>query len=185
MRKLLAALITAALLAACATDPTKEQEGAAVEDRTAQQLPTVPPVKPADPGAAVKPLGTTQVGGDPLTDPRNILSKRSVYFDFDSYAVKDEYKPVVAAHAKYLTQDRQAQMRIEGNTDERGSREYNLALGQRRADAVKQLLQLLGASPTQIETVSFGEEKPKASGSNEAAWTENRRADMKYKNRGE
>jgi peptidoglycan-associated lipoprotein len=184
MRKLLAALITGLVLAGCATDPSKEQEGAAVEDR-AKPIPTLPPVKPADPGAAAKPLGTTQVGGDPLTDPRNILSKRSVYFEFDSYVVKDEHKPIVAAHAKYLTQDRTAQMRIEGNTDERGSREYNLALGQRRADAVKQLLQLLGASPTQIETVSFGEEKPKAMGSDEATWTENRRADMKYKNRGE
>jgi peptidoglycan-associated lipoprotein len=189
MRKLFPVLVTAIVIAGCATEPIKEQAGAAVEDRAAQPqpqpIPTPPPVKPADSGAATKPVATPQVGADPLTDPRNILSKRSVYFDFDSYIVKDEFKPGVSAHAKYLTQNRTAQMRIEGNSDERGSREYNLALGQRRADAVKQLLQLLGVSPTQIETVSFGEEKPKATGHDEPAWAENRRADVKYKDRGE
>jgi peptidoglycan-associated lipoprotein len=86
----------------------------------------------------------------------------------------------VAAHAKYLSQNRSRRVRVEGNTDERGSREYNLALGQRRADAVKQMMQLLGASGDQIETLSFGEEKPKASGHDESAWQENRRADIRY-----
>jgi len=185
MRKLLAALLVAGFAAGCATGPTKEQEGAAVEDRAAQPITALPPVKPADGSAAAKPLVTPKVGADPLTDPKNILSRRSVYFDFDSYIIKDEFKPSVAAHAKYLAQHRSAQMRIEGSADERGSREYNLALGQKRADAVKQMMQLLGASPAQIETVSFGEEKPKAMGHDEAAWAENRRADIKYKDRGE
>ena len=117
---------------------------------------------------------------DPLKDPGNILSRRSIYFDYDSNAVKDEFRPVVAAHAKYLGQNRNTRMRIEGNTDERGSREYNLALGQRRADAVRQMMQVLGASASQIETVSFGEEKPRAQGSDEQAWAENRRADIRY-----
>ena len=117
---------------------------------------------------------------DPLKDPANILSKRSIYFDYDSNSVKDEFRPVVAAHAKHLSQNGSARVRIEGNTDERGSREYNLALGQRRADAVKQMMELLGARGAQIETVSFGKEKPKAQGQDEAAWAENRRADIRY-----
>lgn len=185
MKQLLAVLLVAGLVAGCATGPTKEQEGAAVEDRGAQPVKPQPPVKPADTGPAAKPLDTGRVGGDPLTDPQNILSKRSVYFDFDSYVVKDEFKPIVSAHATYIARNPSAQVRLEGHADERGSREYNLALGQKRADAVKQLLQLLGASPKQIETVSFGEEKPKASGSTEAAWAENRRVDIRYKDRGE
>ena len=120
------------------------------------------------------------MAADPLKDPANILSKRSVYFDFDSSLVKDEFKPVIAAHAKYLSQNHSKRMRIEGNTDERGSREYNIALGQRRADAVKEMMRLLGAPAAQVETVSFGEEKPKSAGSTEAAWAENRRADIRY-----
>jgi peptidoglycan-associated lipoprotein len=110
----------------------------------------------------------------------SILSKRSVYFDYDNYEVKAEYKDLVAAHAKFLTENRQFKMLIQGNTDERGSREYNLALGQKRADAVKKMLSLLGAREDQLEAVSLGEEKPKNEGQNEAAWAENRRGDMLY-----
>ena len=177
MRRILAGMAIASLLAACASTPD-EQEGAKVEER----LPTAKPTTPAkpDPGAATKPLDTGKVAGDPLKDPANILSKRSVYFDYDSNAVKDEYRPVISAHAKYLSQNRSRRVRIEGNTDERGSREYNLALGQRRADAVKQMMELSGASGSQIETLSFGEEKPKATGSDESSWAENRRADIRY-----
>ena len=109
-----------------------------------------------------------------------MLSKRSVYFEYDSYAVKDEYKPLIEAHAKYLQTNRTARMAIQGNADERGSREYNIALGQRRADTVKRMMLLLGATDTQIETVSFGKEKPKNMGHDEAAWAENRRDDVVY-----
>ena len=118
--------------------------------------------------------------GNELRDPNSILSKRSVYFDFDSFVVKDEYKPLVEAHARYLQQNRNARMTIQGNTDERGSREYNIALGQKRADAVKRMMMLLGATDSQIETVSFGKEKPKNLGHDEAAWAENRRDDIVY-----
>jgi len=180
MTRVLAALLIAGALAACSSTPTKEQDGAPVEDRTGSVTPPAAPDK-RDPGPVVAtPMDRGAVGMDPLKDPGNILSKRSVYFDYDSNAVKDEFRPVVAAHAKYLGQNRNTRMRIEGNTDERGSREYNLALGQRRADAVKQMMQVLGASPSQIETVSFGEEKPRAPGSDERSWAENRRADIKY-----
>lgn len=177
MRKILMAMAIAGVLAGCASTPD-EQEAAKVEDR----LPTAKtPAKPAEPGPAVKkPLDAGKVAADPLKDPANILSKRSVYFDYDSNIVKDEFKPIISAHAKYLSQNRSRRVRIEGNTDERGSREYNLALGQRRADAVKQMMELLGAAGSQIETLSFGEEKPKAPGHDEAAWAENRRADIRY-----
>jgi peptidoglycan-associated lipoprotein len=179
MRRILTGIAIAGLLAACASTPD-EQEAAKVEERLPSAKPTTP-AKPADPGtAATKPLDTGKVAGDPLKDPANILSKRSIYFDYDSNAVKDEYRPVISAHAKYLSQNRSRRVRVEGNTDERGSREYNLALGQRRADAVKQMMELLGASGSQIETLSFGEEKPKATGSDESSWAENRRADIRY-----
>ncbi|HET9664620.1 MAG TPA: peptidoglycan-associated lipoprotein Pal [Burkholderiales bacterium] len=178
MRRIFTGLAIAGLLAACASTPD-EQEGAKVEERLPTAKPTAP-AKPADPGTATKPLDTGRVAADPLKDPANILSKRSIYFDYDSNQVKDEYRPIISAHAKYLSQNRSRRVRIEGNTDERGSREYNLALGQRRADAVKQMMELLGASGSQIETLSFGEEKPKATGSDEASWAENRRADIRY-----
>lgn len=182
MKRLLLAMLASAILAACSSTPTKEQEGATVEDRsgaTAQQ-----PVKPQPQVTApsTKPLVPSGVSGNPLKDPSNILSKRSIYFELDSNVVKDEFKPVVSAHARYLQQNRTVKIKIEGHADERGSREYNLALGQRRADAVKQAMQLLGAQPDQIETVSFGEEKPKAKGNDEKAWAENRRADLAYPN---
>jgi len=131
---------------------------------------------------AVAPVtaGTTS-GVDPFTDPKNPLSKKSIYFDFDSFVVKSEYQPVVEAHGKYLAANSGRQIKVEGNTDERGGREYNLALGQKRAEAVKQRLLLMGARDGQIETVSFGKEKPQATGSTEEAWAQNRRADIVYK----
>lgn len=119
-------------------------------------------------------------GANALRDPRSPLSRREIFYDFDSYVVKDEYKPLLDAHAAYLKGNRNARVIVEGNTDERGSREYNLALGQKRAESVKQVLTLLGVNPAQIETVSFGEEKPRNTASNEAAWAENRRCDLRY-----
>ncbi|MDP2240949.1 MAG: peptidoglycan-associated lipoprotein Pal [Burkholderiales bacterium] len=182
MKKIFAGLLIAGMLAGCSSTPTKEQEGAAVEDlKPLASTPAPAAAQAPKPDSATgRPLGTSTVAASPLKDPANILSKRSVYFDYDSNLVKDEYKPLITAHARYLTQNRAAQMRVEGNADDRGSREYNLALGQRRAEAVKQMLQLLGAQASQIESVSFGEEKPKATGQDEASWAENRRADIRY-----
>ena len=116
-----------------------------------------------------------------LTDPKSKLSQRSIYFDLDKYEVKDEYKDLVAAHAKYLVANKGFKVLIQGNTDERGSREYNLSLGQKRSDAVKRSLILLGAKEDQVESVSLGEEKPKNPGHDESAWSENRRADILYR----
>ncbi|MBS1216976.1 MAG: OmpA/MotB domain containing protein [Proteobacteria bacterium] len=181
MKRYLIAVITTAFLAACSSTPTKEQDAAAVEDRggaaaSQQQQP------PRTTGPTTTPLDPKGVSGNPLKDPANILSKRSVYFELDSNIVKEEFKPMVSAHARYLQQNRGVKMTVQGHADERGSREYNLALGQRRADAVKQMMQLLGAQSEQVETISFGEEKPKATGHDEKSWAENRRADLVYPN---
>jgi peptidoglycan-associated lipoprotein len=124
------------------------------------------------------------MGYDPINDPKTIVyGKRSIYFDFDSYKVKPEYQAVIEAHAKYLrdNKDKKANIVIQGNTDERGTTEYNLALGQKRSEAVKKALSLMGADQSQLESVSFGKEKPKAKGYSEEAWKENRRADIVYK----
>ena len=116
-----------------------------------------------------------------LTDPKSILSKRSIYFDYDRFDIKPEYKDLVAAHARFLTNNRQFRILIQGNTDDRGSRVYNLALGQKRADSIKKMLVMMGAREDQVEAVSLGEEKPRAECANEAAWAENRRGDILYK----
>jgi peptidoglycan-associated lipoprotein len=104
---------------------------------------------------------------------------RIVYFDFDSYVVKGEFSPMLEAHAKRLAADRNLRLVVEGHTDERGGREYNLALGQRRAESVTRSLRLLGAGDGQIEAVSFGKERPAVAASNEEAWAKNRRAELK------
>ena len=115
-----------------------------------------------------------------LKDPNSILSKRSIYYEYDKFDVRDEYRGLVDAHAKYLRENPAARILIQGNTDERGSREYNVGLGQRRSDGVKKMLMLLGARENQIESVSLGEEKPQAEGHNEDAWSKNRRSDILY-----
>jgi peptidoglycan-associated lipoprotein len=109
------------------------------------------------------------------------LSQRTVYFDFDSFVVKDEYRPMLEAHAKVLSANRSKRMALEGHTDERGGREYNLALGQKRAEAVLRTMVLLGVQDGQLEAVSFGEEKPALQGSDEAAWAKNRRVELRDK----
>jgi peptidoglycan-associated lipoprotein len=172
--------ILVAAMAGCATTPS-EQAGASVEDRGKPLGPEAKPAKPPTDTTTTKPLKDTPVAGNPLKDPGNILSKRSVFFDYDSDLIKDEFKPVVSAHARYLQQNPAATMRIEGNADDRGSREYNLALGQRRADAVRQMMQLLGTKAGQVETVSFGEEKPRCTTADEGCWSQNRRGDIVYR----
>jgi peptidoglycan-associated lipoprotein len=179
MRKLIFSIVALAVLAGCASQDAKELPGAAVEDRKPVSGEVKPPGEPAT-APKVTPVESKPIAGNALKDPKNILSKRSIYYDYDSAVVKDEFKPLVTAHARYLTQNRPARMVIQGNTDERGSREYNLALGQRRADSVKQMMILLGVQESQIETVSFGEEKPRAAGKDEASFSENRRSDIVY-----
>ena len=176
MRNLIFVAFIALVLAGCKTTPT--EESAPVEDKSATA--TTPGGASTSGTSGTGVSGTSTGSSNPLRDPNNILSKRSVYFDFDSYVVRDEFKPLVEAHAKYLQSNRNARMTIQGNADERGSHEYNVALAQKRSDSVKRMMVLLGVTEVQIETVSFGKEKPRNSGHDEVAWAENRRDDMVY-----
>ncbi len=124
--------------------------------------------------------GSGSFGSQPWNDPSSPLFQRSVYFDFNEYTVQTKYQKQLSAHASYLKANPKQKVIIQGNTDERGTAEYNLALGQRRSDAVRKSLNLMGVSDGQMEAVSFGKEKPKAEGDTEAAWAENRRADIVY-----
>jgi peptidoglycan-associated lipoprotein len=172
MKRLLLAIAVAVALAACSSTPDSES-GAAVEDRT--------PGGGADrSGTSTQPITTTTIPGDPLKDPSSPLAKRSVFFEFDRDDIKAEYRPMLEAHAKYLAQNQSKKMLIQGNADDRGSREYNIGLGQRRADAVKRTLVLMGAGEVQIESVSLGEEKPRCTEQTEECWAQNRRADLLY-----
>ena len=111
-----------------------------------------------------------------------LLAKTTIYFDFDSSEIKAEFAPLVAAHGRRLAADRNLRVRLEGNTDERGSAEYNVALGERRAQSVKRALLLQGAAENQMTTVSYGEERPVAEGHDETAWAQNRRVEIVYLN---
>ena len=182
MRNWIIAAFVALLVVGCKS--TETQPAAPIDEQT----PAAAAAAGAGAGgAATSGAGTSGVSGtpaggamSPLRDPANILSKRIIYFDFDSFVVKDEFRSVIDAHAKYLQANRSARMTLQGHADERGSREYNIALGQKRSDAVKKLMQLLGATEMQIETVSFGKEKPRDPGHDEAAWAENRRVEIVY-----
>jgi peptidoglycan-associated lipoprotein len=180
---LLATVVLSALLAACSSTPTNTSSATPAGDAKAgtasgnakatdikdNKVATVTPATPA---------GSN--GWAALKDPNNILSKRSVYFDFDKYEVKLDFMPLVEAHANFVKANSSAKVLVQGNADERGSREYNLALGQKRANAVKQSLTILGVKDDQIEAVSLGKEKPRNTGHDEAAWAENRRDDILY-----
>jgi peptidoglycan-associated lipoprotein len=132
-------------------------------------------------GTAQSSVATVDLSKSGAGAAGGLLAQRVVYFDFDSFVIKDEYRPMLEAHAKVLSSNRGKRMTLEGHTDERGGREYNLALGQKRADAVLKSLVLLGVQETQLEAVSFGEEKPAVQGSDEAAWAKNRRVELKDK----
>jgi peptidoglycan-associated lipoprotein len=179
MNKFLWPALLALSMTACGT--TGQQ--ATVEDRAEQQpAAETAPVAPSaqSTGVADSQVASSALPADPRKDPASPLAKRSIYFDFDSYVVKDEYRSVLEAHAGYLMSKSDARLVLQGNADERGSREYNLALGQKRAEAVRKALGVLGVGNAQVEAISFGEEKPRNAGSNEAAYSENRRADLVY-----
>jgi peptidoglycan-associated lipoprotein len=177
--KLIAIAVASIFLVACKSTPITP---AKVEDKspTASTGATTGDTS-ADPNAVKEVTidsSANSAGNNPLKDPNNILSKRNIYFDYDSDAIKAEYRPLVEAHAKYLLANGNAKMIVQGNTDERGTREYNLSLGQRRSVAVKKALNLLGVKDGQIETVSYGEEKAVQNCADEACFAQNRRADI-------
>ena len=165
----IAAAVMAAFLASCASEPTVDQSAGASSPpaRAAESSPTL-----AAPAAQPRPRPAATTAAEP--------SKRSVYYEFDHYDVKDEYRALVEAHARYLREHPRTQVAVQGNADERGSREYNLALGQRRSEGVKKILTLLGVAERQIEATSFGEEKPRGVAHDEGSWAENRRSDIVY-----
>ncbi|WP_334135113.1 peptidoglycan-associated lipoprotein Pal [Tepidimonas sp.] len=180
------ATLLAALLAGCSSVKLDENP-APVSERSAV------PVAPGGAGAAVG-TGAGAISG--AVDGRTVVPvqtaptetgqppanvERVIYFDFDSYTVKPEYAATLEAHARYLNADRQRRVVLEGHTDERGGREYNLALGQKRAEAVRRALALMGVQDAQMEAVSFGKEKPAVQGSGEEAWARNRRVELSYR----
>lgn len=177
----LLSLVVAGSLVACASDvPLSEVP---VSDRSTE---TVAPLAQGNvsssaqgSGAPAGGVSPVQVGGVGSSQPDQLA--RVVYFDFDSFVVKPEFTPLLEANARYLKADAQRRVSLEGHTDERGGREYNLALGQKRAEAVRRTLSLLGVSEQQMEPVSFGEEKPASSGADEAANAKNRRVEISYR----
>ena len=179
MKKLFASLVILGVIAGCAS--TDKQQPAEVTESKATPPAETKGAPPPPSKVETTPVQPPKVTGDPL-DPLNpasmLYKQRSVFFDYDSTVVKDEYKPLVTAHSRYLSSNRNQKVTIEGNTDERGSREYNLALGQKRSEAVRKALGLLGVSDNQLEAVSFGKEKPADPGQGEAAFAKNRRVEI-------
>ena len=154
---------------------------APVETRSAAATPAASAAGTPAQGAGAGQVGASSVASVDLTrnaQPSLADLSRFVYFDFDSFAVDPEFKPTIEGHAKRLAADRSSRLVIAGHADERGGREYNLALGQKRADAVARSIALLGGDASRIETKSYGEERPKADGSGEEAWSKNRRAEL-------
>ena len=176
-KNLLMSAVLAALLAACSSTAVKDKPAAPAPVEDASKASQAAPA--AD---AASTSGASENGYDmsALKDPNNILSKRSVYFDFDKDEVKAEFRPLVEAHAKFLQANPKAKVMIQGNADSRGSREYNLALGQRRSVAVKKAMNVVGAQDKQIETVSYGEEKATQTCKDDGCWSHDRRADIVY-----
>jgi peptidoglycan-associated lipoprotein len=166
-------LLLAALASAVAVGCSKKVKEAPPADTAGTATTTTTPI---DDGASTRPGAY----GPADLDTDACLRNKVVYFDLDQDALKPEFQAAMACHAKYLRDRPSARLRLEGNADERGSREYNLALGQKRAESVRKVMNVLGVSDSQIETVSFGEEKPKAEGHDEASWAKNRRADIVY-----
>jgi peptidoglycan-associated lipoprotein len=180
-KRMLTACAVAAVLAGCASGV--KLDDVPVEDRSASA------VQPAPGGAgSARPGGASQTAVTPVeTAPRPSDTMgpasvaRIVYFDYDSYVIKPEFQSLIESHARFLKSNGSRKVVVEGHTDERGGREYNLALGQRRAEAVRRALGLLGINDNQVEAVSFGKEKPAVQGSDEAAWSQNRRAEIAYR----
>jgi len=161
--------VLVALAAGCSTQQTSDSSTTPTQTSTA----TTSSATQAAPSS----LGNAP---DPVRR-QGMLAKRSIYYDFDKYDISAESRALIEAHARYLRENPNVKVRIEGNADERGSAEYNLALGQQRSSGVLKVMTLLGVPEGRIEAVSFGKEKPKAAGHDETSWSENRRSDIVYR----
>lgn len=188
--RLVLACGAAILAAGCASDvklddvPVEDRNASAAAAGGAAGAQTAPaPIASAGTGASAPRSGVAPVdlgtSSAAAAGPTGVA--RVIYFDYDSFVIKPEFQSLIDAHARHLKADAKRRIAIEGHTDERGGREYNLALGQKRAEAVRRALTLLGVSESQVEAVSFGEEKPAAAGSDEATQARNRRAELVYR----
>lgn len=180
IKRLLIALAMTAVLAGCGSNV--KLDDVPVDDRTGTTV-TTPGAGTGAGTGATNPGGVTPVTIDPNASaaPGPAGVARVIYFDYDSYVIKSEFQSLIESHARFLKANGGRKIAIEGHTDERGGREYNLALGQRRSEAVRRALGLLGVGDGQVEAVSFGKEKPADSGSGEASWAKNRRAEIAYR----
>jgi len=182
-------VLPAVFLTGCETldsDDAASGTGVVIEDRSTQadDAADQAAAKAADEAATASGarVGAT-FEGHPLDNPQSPLANRIIYFEYDSSSIRSSDRDVIQAHAEYMGANPGASIVLEGHTDERGSREYNIALGEQRARAVRQLLLFQGAATTQIQTVSYGEERPAAIGHNEDNWQQNRRVEILYKSR--
>jgi peptidoglycan-associated lipoprotein len=169
-------LVASAVLVGCSSAPVAQSLA------KPEPVATAATVMPASTSSSAQtPVASSTVTIPPHLDPKNLIStERSVFFDFNVFTVKSEYNGLIERHGKYLSSKPALSIKIEGNADERGSSEYNLALGQKRAQSVLQALKIAGVKDSQMEAISWGKERPKAMGHDEAAWAENRRADLVY-----
>jgi len=168
-------------LAACSSTPPAAQI-APIPAPAPKQMPAPAPVAMPTPTPTPVIAPKTAIAISPAyLDPKNAIStQRSVYFDYDIFGVKAEFAQMLEMHGRFLAANPKVSIRVQGNADERGSSEYNLALGQKRADAVVHALKIYGVKDFQMESISFGREKPKAMGHDESAWSQNRRVDLEY-----
>jgi peptidoglycan-associated lipoprotein len=173
-----ASICAIVVLSACSSTKLND---VSVEDKSGKPAATAPAGTAADgsTGARAVQPGTVDSAQANLAGPANVV--KVIYFDYDSYAIKPEFQSALDAHARFMSANKTRKMAIEGHTDDRGGREYNLALGQKRAEAVRRALGLLGVTDAQVEAVSFGKEKPAQPGSDEASWALNRRAEINYR----
>lgn len=175
-------VVATAFLASCASTPLETSTPAASQQTPGQAVPGASPTLAGTSTTGVGHANSQASAALPAhQDQANPLSReRSVYFDYDDDTIKPQWQAVIERHGQYLANNPALAVTVQGNTDERGGREYNLALGQRRAEAVRRVLLIFGVKPTQVEAVSLGEESPKAEGHDESAWQRNRRADIAY-----
>lgn len=175
----LATLVLLGSLAACSSAPERRDTAPPVASPTPVAQPAPQAARQAAPASTV----TAVTLPSHLDAGSALMRERSVYFDYDEFGIKSEFVPLIERHGRYLAAQGTLAIKLEGHADERGSTEYNLALGQKRAEAVLRALRLQGARAAQMEAVSWGEERPKAPGHDEAAWAQNRRVDLQYPNR--
>ena len=179
-KKIAILIVPIVVLWGCESTPDKDADAGAA-DTVKVDSGAKPSGMDQDAGATARPM--TEAKKHPLDDPSSMLADRTIYFDFDKNDIKDEFRDVIKAHADFLSSNPSANVSIEGHADERGTREYNIGLGDRRANAVRQLLVLQGASSGQVDTISYGEERPAALGHDESSWSQNRRAEIVYTSR--